>query len=79
MMVRSLSLAFFVSLSVAVGGLFGCGHVDMLAADWCEIDDHCVCDDARDNCCIIEEGHCFEGQCCDGLVCGPNGTCVPES
>jgi len=79
MRVRSLTLALGVSLSVALGGLIACGEVDSLAADWCEYDDHCVCDPARENCCITEEGHCFEGQCCDGLVCGPSGRCVPGS
>lgn len=76
---RHLALALLISLVASFGGLFGCGPVDSLAADWCEYDDYCVCDDARENCCILEGGHCDEGQCCDGFVCGASGKCVPES
>ncbi|HLT29499.1 MAG TPA: hypothetical protein VK013_05625 [Myxococcaceae bacterium] len=70
-----------LSLSVSLAGLVGfagCGPIDEHVAEWCDDDDHCTCDEEGRNCCITEGGHCYDGQCCDGLVCNPSGRCVAQ-
>lgn len=76
-MLRHVLMALLVSLLVALSGLAGCGDVDANVAAWCAVDRDCECDEAGD-CCIIEGGSCYEGQCCEGLVCAASGKCVQE-
>jgi hypothetical protein len=71
----------FLSASIALGslvGLAGCGPVDEHVAGWCKSDPDCTCDDNGENCCIVEGGACYDGQCCEGFVCSDSGRCVAE-
>lgn len=74
---RHMVFAISVSILGAVGGMVGCGGVDASVETWCYVDGACECDGAG-NCCIIENSYCYDGQCCDGLVCSEKGRCVPE-
>lgn len=74
MIVRTLLL----SCALTLGLLTGCHPVDEAIAVRCTWEP-CECNEDASDCCIAERGHCYEGQCCDGLVCGAEGRCVPGS
>jgi hypothetical protein len=61
-------------LAWALLGLSACS-VDAEVQEYCRLRTACECDDAG-TCCITQGEACFEGQCCDGLVCSASGVCV---
>ena len=62
-------------LVLAVLGLSACS-VDAEVQEYCRLRTTCECDDAG-TCCVKQGQACYEGQCCDGSVCGADNICVP--
>lgn len=65
-----------LALATCALAFAGCG-IDAELERYCGIYKTCQCDDG--GCCLVEGIACYEGQCCSGLVCSAEGTCVPEA